>query len=119
MSWFGCRRGLADVVVVWSVGVDGGSRVWEIGWGVVVVDEVWGAGGPWIVGGMCGESVKVEGGDVDLSRWSFEEAEGARGIVDYRLACREVGEGGSVLGVWGAGVEWGVRELESYCGRRG
>ena len=61
--------------------------------------------GLWL--GCVGESVKVEGGDVDLSRWSFEEAEGAKGVVEYGSACREAGEGDSVLEVWG------VRELES------
>lgn len=113
MGWLGCRRGLAGAVVVWSVGVDGWSGVWEIGWEVVGVDAVLGVGGPWIVGGMCGESVWVEGGDVDLSRWSFEGAEGAKGTVGCGSACRGAGEGGSVLKVWGAGGEWGVRELES------
>ena len=85
------------------------------------MDAVWGAGGPWIVAGMCGgiseggggRRGSLEVGDVDLLRWSFKEAEGAKGVVEYGSVCREVGEGDSVLEVWGAGKEWGVRELES------
>ena len=41
---------------------------------------------------------------MDLSRCSFEEAEGAKGVVGYGSAGREAGEGASVLEVWGAGV---------------